>query len=415
MIRLVTLLLLIAPLGMGEDEKPAEDITIMLKAGVPSEKQRLGYSRVRPVVVESTVPRFLFEIPKLAAKDPLFFRVALGESKGLPFYGALDRSKTGDYHDLLYIDRNRDLDLTNDGPPIAAKITKSWRDDSRFIEFHGVTLEVPYSHEGAVVKVAYPCLIWFATASKKKNPITVQVERDGWRQGTVKVGGADYVFALVDDDCDGNYTTGDTWSFLPAGKQAEELLSQDSTRSMLFPGWSKDQKLTIEVKSVDLAGRRVTLRVLPAKETEEQFFLRVMRAQQTPEERQLKLDPRRPKTGKRDQVKWLKHKDGPKEALRIGNSPNVKKRVLLDFWGPKCVWCARMMKYTFQDREVVQLSEKFVCAKVPFTPGALATGKYQVNGTPTYIVLDLDGSEITRHEGWLRPAEFAAWLKSALR
>jgi thiol:disulfide interchange protein len=184
---------------------------------------------------------------------------------------------------------------------------------------------------------------------------------------------------------------------------------------MLFPSWSVDQKLTVEVKSVDLAGRKAVLRIKPAKETENAYFMRVAMARQTPEERTLKLDPMRPKADAESKVKWLEHKDGARYALRIANSPNVQKRVLLDFTGPRCIWCARMYKYTFTDREVMQLTEKFVCAKIAFRKGAGDTKKYDVEGTPTYIILALDGSEIARQVGFLRPTEFAAWIKAALR
>ena len=416
-IRVLVPLFLLAALGAGEGPATTTDVTVQLTGGQPTEKLKLRYFKARPLVVESTVPRFLFEVPGFEAKDPIFFRVSLGESKGVPFYGALDRSKTGEYHDLLYLDRNRDQDLTNDGDPLKATIRTHFEDNRKFVEFLGASLDVPYSVDGAEVKVAYPCLFYYVSKSGDKAPLTIQIERAGWRQGKVAVGGTEYVFALIDDDCDGNYTTGDTWSMLPATADAARLLERDPTRSMLFPSWTTDQKLTVEVKSLDLAGRTAQLRIAPAKETEDAFFLRVAMARQSPEERSLKIDPRRPKADDRAKVKWLPPdpQKGVAYALKIANAPTVKKRVLLDFSAPNCIWCARMNRYTFRDREVVQLSNKFVCSKIAFKKGATDTVKYHVEGTPTYIVLALDGSEITRHAGFLRPAEFAAWLKSALR
>ncbi len=418
-IRVLFPLLFITALLTGEDPDNGTDVTVALKPMAPDGNVRLGYSTMRPLVVEATVPRFVAEIPKFNAANPLFFRVALGETKGIPFFAALDRSKTGDYHDLLYIDRNRDFDLTNDGEPIKAHI-RTYLDGRKLIEFLGVTLPVPYSNAGGEMTVPYPCIFYYVSKSRKKGvpvktPLTVQVERDGWRQGSVKLGDKEYQFALIDDDCDGNYTTGDTWSLNLTGKSAAEMLVRDATRSMLFPSWSVDQKLTVEVKSVDLAGRKAVLRIKPAKETESAYFLRVAMARQTPEERMLKLDPMRPKADAQSKVKWLEHKDGVRYALGIANSPNVKKRVLLDFTGPRCIWCARMYKYTFADREVMQLTEKFVCAKIPFQKGAGDSNQHDVEGTPTYIILALDGSEIARQDGFLRPTEFAAWIKAALR
>ena len=223
-----------------------------------------------------------------------------------------------------------------------------------------------------------------------------------------------YTIALVDDDSDGQYSTSDTWVMRPTKTTLKDLLSRDTTRSMLFPAWSADQKWTVDVKRVDPAGRSVTLRVKTARETEHDYFLRVARQRQTAEERQLKLDPLRPKAETTDRVDWIENKDA-KYARDIGNSANVQKRVLLDFTARTCPWCAKMYKYTFRDREVVQLSKRFVCAKIWFKRDSPDVKKYAVEGTPTYIVLDLNGAEIARHQGFLRPTEFAAWLKSATR
>jgi hypothetical protein len=410
---LLAVLVVLAGTAPGADDVPAggKDVHVVLNVGKPAGEAKLGYSKARPLAIETTVPRFLFEVPKFNAKDPLFFRVALGETKGVPFYGALDRSPASDYHDLLHVDKNRDLDLTNDGPPLKGSIRTFWQDNKKLVEFLGVALDVPYTVEGKEARIPYPCVVYFVTAPKGR-PLTVQVERDGWREGAVEVAGKQYRFAFIDDDCDGNYTTGDNWTMRAADATTKDLLARDATRSMLFPAWSLDEKWTIEIKKVDLQGTKATLHIKPAKETEREYFLRVALAQQPQEERQLKLDPMRPKADKGDQVKWLKDKD-VKYTLGIANSPNVKKRVLLDFTSKNCVWCARMDKYTFRDREVVQLTEKFVCAKVMNTTGDAK--KYNVAGTPTYVILDTDGSEISRHEGFLRPTDFAAWLKSALR
>jgi len=413
MMRALPILLLLAALGSGETGEESRDVTVELKPITPGDGARLGYYKARPVAVETVVPRFLFEVPAFKTKDPLFFRFALGETKGEPFYAAIDRSPGSTYHDRLYIDRDRDLDLTNDGEPVKAHITTTLSGD-KFIEFLDVTLAVPYSDGDTVRTEPYACVLYYV-AEGKLLPKTIQIERYGWREGAVQVGGKTYAMAFIDDDCDGNYTTGDTWSFTPEGTDAKQALGRESTRAMLFPAWSKDQKWVVQVKSIDLAGRRATLRIAVATETENQYFLKVYRQRQTPEERKLKIDPMRPKADDREKVKWLRNEKGVRYALEVAGSPNVNKRVLLDFTAKNCVWCARMERYTFRDREVVQLTENFVCAKIPFKPGATDTEKHHVEGTPTYVVLDKDGSEIARQTGFARPAEFARWLKSTLR
>jgi thioredoxin-related protein len=403
--------LLLAALSAGEPEETRE-VAVTLKAQTPGET-KLGYSAGREMSVESTVPRFLFEIPDFQAKDPLFFRISLGETKGVPFYGALDRTPAGVYHDLLYLDRNRDLDLTNDGDPVPARIRTIWTTEAKVVEFLNISLQLPYAVDGKEHKEPYACVFFFFLEKGKKVPKTLAVERDGWREGMLTLDGKLYVVALVDDDSDGQYSNSDAWVMRPADDR-RQLLHRDSTRTMLFPAWSADQKWTVDVKKVDPAGRGATLRIRTARETEHDYFLRVARQRQTPEERQLNLDPLRPKADQTDKVDWIENKD-VKYARDIGNSPNVQKRVLLDFTARTCPWCAKMYKYTFRDREVVQLSKRFVCAKIWFKADSPDAKKYSVEGTPTYLVLDLNGAEIARHQGFLRPTEFAAWLKSATR
>jgi hypothetical protein len=404
--------LFLAAVSAGAPEE-AREIVVTLKAASPGET-KLGYSSARKMEVEPTVPRFLFEIPEFQAKDPLFFRISLGETKGVPFYGALDRTPAGVYHDRLFIDKNRDLDLTNDGDPVPARIRTLWTTEGKIIEFLNITLDLPYTVEGKEHKEPYACVFFYVLEKTQKTPAALLVERDGWREGVLTIDDNPYAIALVDDDSDGQYSTGDAWGMRPAGAERERLLHRDATRSMLFPAWSADQKWTVDVKGVDPAGRTVTLRIREARETEHAYFLRVARQRQTAEERQLKLDPLRPKADATDRVDWIENKD-VKYALDIGNSANVQKRVLLDFTARTCPWCAKMYQYTFRDREVVQLTKRFVCARIWFKRDSPDAKKYGVEGTPTYIVLDLNGAEIARHQGFLRPTEFAAWLKSATR
>ena len=389
-----------------------QKIRVELKAVVPDEKTKIEYSKPKPMVVERTVPRFVFEVPKFKAKDPLFFRIKLGETKGIPFYAALDRSPETGFYDSLYIDLDRDLDLTNDGEPIKAKLSTMAFDTKRKLaEFLELDLPLSYTIDGKEVKENYRCAVFFFIEGKDA-PLTVQVERDSWREGTVSIGGKDYIAAVLDDDSDGQYSTGDSWVLRPVEKGREGLMSIDATRSMLFPAWSEDQKLTAEVASVDPAGRFATLEIGPAKETEREFFVRVARQRQTPEERQLDIDPLRPKAAATEKVQWIAGQD-IEYARDI--AAKVKKRVLIDFFGRRCVWCRRMNLYSFRDREIVELCKRFVCIKMEWKEGTPLARKWDVGGTPTYLVLEPDGTEVARQPGFQKPSLFAGFLKSALR
>lgn len=412
----LALLVLAALLVGAETEEPpaAREVTVPLKPTAPTKESRLGYSSPRQLRVERTVPRFLFEIPKFKAEEPLFFRVALGETGGEPFYGALDTASGSTYHNLLYLDRNRDLDLTNDGEPVEARIRTIFTTEAKLVEFLDIRLDLPYKVDGETKTEPYSCVFFYVLEHGAKTPDAVLVERDGWREGTVDLEGKSYVVAIVDDDSDGQFSTSDSWVLRPAETAKSELLARDALRTMLFPSWSDDQKWTVEVKRIDPRGIGLDLAIKPAKETERDYFLRVAKARQSPEEQKLRIDPLRPKAGANVKVDWLTGKDAA-YARDIAASPRVQKPVLLAFESKSCRWCAVMAKYTFRDREVVHLADRFVCAKIDFKPGTDDVTKYKVEGTPTYVIVGLNGGEIARQTGFLRPAEFAAWLKSALR
>lgn len=405
--------LLLLALGTAADETPAQDVVVTLAPGLPGETAKLGYSSPRKLEIEATAPRFIMEMPKLTDPAPLFFRLSLGETKGIPYYGALDREE-GKPYNLLYLDRNRDLDLTNDGPPVRANIRGLTTTEAKLVEFLDLRLELPYLVDGKEVAETYACVLFFLSEKPEEAPRALLVERDGWREGVISLGGEDFAIALVDDDSDGQFSTSDSWVVRPVDTPKAEMLYTDATRSMLFPSWTKDQKWTMEMKGVDPAGRTATVRISPAKETEMDYFLRVAQQRQTQEERDLKLDPLRPKASAEDNIDWITGKDAD-YALAIARSPKVQKPVILEFWSPACPWCAKMAQYTFRDREVVSLAKRFVCARLGFNKGTDDAKKYRVEGTPTYVILDLNGAEVARQSGFLRPAEFAKWLKGALR
>ncbi|MDH3592908.1 MAG: thioredoxin family protein, partial [Planctomycetota bacterium] len=305
-------------------------------------------------------------------------------------------------------------DLTNDGAAMVARIRTLWTTEGKIIEFMNIKLDLPYTVDGKDKTAPYTCVFFFALDKGKKTPEWLAVERDGWREGTATIAGTSYVLAVVDDDSDGQFSTGDSWVMRPLATDPNELLSRDATRSMLFPSWSTDQKWTVDVKSVATDGTMATLRVKPAKEDERAYFTRVARQQQTPEEKALKLDPLRPKADGNDKVDWIRNKDFA-YALEIAKNPRVRKNILLAFESKRCPHCRNMAKYTFRDREVVNLSKKFVCSTITFKAGGADVTKFSVKGTPTYVLVGMNGAVKAQSAGFKRPAEFAAWLKAALR
>ena len=418
--RKLLLLAGLAAIGFAQESKtpaPAEpvEVKVTLEAARASDEARIGYSKARVVALESNAPRFLFEIPEFKAKEPLFFRVAMGETKGVPFYGALDQSGATGYYDRLYLDRNRDLDLTNDGEPLEARVRTLFSNNQKLVEFLGVNLDLPFTRFGKEATEPYGCVFFFMVDGKKR-PTTLQVERDGWRQGKVTLkDNKSYTIVLIDDDSDGQYTTGDAWAMKDSATELGKLLEFDATRSMLFPSWTVDQKWTLDVKSIDPGGRELVLLQKAARETEHDFFLRIYKQRQPPEEKALGIDPMRPKAGKNQIVDWIEGR-GVKYAVEIAGSPNVKKPVLVFFAANTNRMSVQMDQYAFRDREVVTLAKRFVCAKIDAAKMKGDMQRLGVDRVPMIVFLTQNGTEISRtRAGFIKPRNLAADMKAALR
>ena len=104
-----------------------------------------------------------------------------------------------------------------------------------------------------------------------------------------------------------------------------------------------------------------------------------------------------------------------------------KKLMLLDFTGSDwCPWCIKMDKEVFDQKTFADFANnKLVLVKLDFPqskeqPAAekaqnneLAK-KYNIEGFPTYVLLDSSGKEVRRQVGYLPggPSEFIKWAQS---
>jgi thioredoxin-related protein len=102
-----------------------------------------------------------------------------------------------------------------------------------------------------------------------------------------------------------------------------------------------------------------------------------------------------------------------------------KRFILLDFTGSDwCPWCIRMDKEVFERPAFADFAAKhLVLVKLDFPrrkPQAPAekvqneqlAQKFEIQGYPTYVLLDSTGNEVRRQEGYLPggPVEFIRWI-----
>lgn len=189
--------------------------------------------------------------PPFTCAEPLEAVARLGDHD----YGfVLDRSQTDGEYDLLYFDRDRDGDLT-DEPPLAAKRlppaksiffvfeeSEASADDGHRWEFPLV--ELPLEVDGASTPYAFRfTLRSYMLGSSKK--VTASLAAAMCRTGTLEVAGEPHLFVLVDDNSNGRFDDrrargksssrgrGDVLFIDPSPEDAGNIFGSGSSRQYL--------------------------------------------------------------------------------------------------------------------------------------------------------------------------------------
>jgi thiol:disulfide interchange protein len=111
-------------------------------------------------------------------------------------------------------------------------------------------------------------------------------------------------------------------------------------------------------------------------------------------------------------VKW-EHSLPAAQALAAKEG----KPIFMDVYTDWCGWCTKLRESTFPSPEaraalagVVPLSLRTQDLQGNSTDEFGVQDKYGVKVYPTLLMLNADGRLRARHEGYLPPAQFAAWV-----
>jgi thioredoxin 1 len=94
------------------------------------------------------------------------------------------------------------------------------------------------------------------------------------------------------------------------------------------------------------------------------------------------------------------------------NAQKLNKLIFVDFYADWCGYCSELEEKTYPDANVQQVfAQKYVLVKINVDQNPDLASKYKVYGLPTLIILDANGNEIKRQEGYLTPSELLNMLK----
>jgi len=87
------------------------------------------------------------------------------------------------------------------------------------------------------------------------------------------------------------------------------------------------------------------------------------------------------------------------EGLKIARVQKKPLLVYFHIWENE--WCEKMENWTLKDKRIVNLAENFVCTKVNAYNKLSISDRYDVRLTPSIIILDPEGNEISRASGYV--------------
>lgn len=107
-------------------------------------------------------------------------------------------------------------------------------------------------------------------------------------------------------------------------------------------------------------------------------------------------------------IAWVDYETGMEQVEK------QEKPVLIDFTASWCGWSRKLESEVFPTREVIALSQKFVCIRVDGDERPELVDRYVVDGYPTLLFLEHDGRELNRVSGYAPADEIVAEMEAAL-
>ncbi len=350
-----------------------------------------GPVSVTPVVVPLTRSPLAeyAALPPLKSQEPLFTLLRFARQGKTHFLLDQSRPDLGLY-DLLYIDRNRNLDFTDDGPALAGKNAHVETRDLDYTEFTNVALDL-YFGKDVSERHQFTLYAWYPRGAPLEHLLMIS---SSWREGEIEIEGVAMRLALFDDDCDGIYAVeGCSWAMVKADEDPAALLSPEARVPASVP--LRVNGVPYRVASVMQEGRLFEL------ESETEAKTRAAERDLDP----TRNEPLRPKSA--TQVAWSTDLEAALEQARAGGRP-----VFLLFTVDWSRGARLFESRSLGDREVVELLAHYTCVKVNPDLAPALSSRFAVQAYPTSFILDAQGRVLETLVGYREARTLAERLQA---
>ncbi len=207
----------------------------------------VNYYYPRQILLRTQPREAGLTLPELQAPQPMFGVLTLGDGSDSLISVVLDE-RPGLGPSYLYVDRNNNEDLTDDGDP-------SWDEEKRAYRIKEVLIDVHYRDDREKAAVPYP--VTFYRYRSHHQGLLVAF-RNGYRRGQIALRDTTYRIAVLDDDVDGLFT-GKGSLIIDLNGDGELDGATDSPE--FFNLWEPFNVagLTYRVKKITPSGDRLTL------------------------------------------------------------------------------------------------------------------------------------------------------------